>query len=439
MTCSCGGHRPRLPEMNGRQTRREFITTSAGGVLGFLLGQGLLPAYSGLWAQDGRTQTQRSAGKSSPARAKHIIVLWMGGGPSQLDTWDPKPGSKNQGEFKPIETRVRGIQISETLPKMAQVMDKVSIIRGMWTGEFEHFRATYLLHTGQKFRESFPFPAAGSMISYETSESLELPGYVTIGMKGFGPTFLGYEHAPFVIDNPGQALQMLREVASKKRALDLSDQLEQEFNDAHECNNTRKRDVFYDRITKILDSPFSKALDLSKEPEQLRNEYGRNGFGEGCLLARRLVEIGTRFVEVHLGGWDTHENNFDAVRQRCSVLDPAMATLIKDLDQKGLLKETIVLWMGEFGRTPEVNDKKGRDHWANGFSVVIGGGGLAGGRVIGETDKDGMSVLRGMVKPADLMATIFKQFGMDPNKKYYSPQGSLVKATDGGTIIKELL
>jgi hypothetical protein len=373
------------------------------------------------------------------ARADAVILLWMGGGPSQLDTFDPKPGTENGGPHHAVDTAVKGVQISEHLPTVAKEMASLSLVRSIWTGEPEHFRASYLMHTGVKFLESFPYPSMGSLVSYELSKSLDTPGYVAVGSGSFGPTFLGYEHAPFVIDNPRGALQMLRDAAKQKDALAFAEEIGARFDETRGGVNVRKRDTFFERLNKILDSKFSRALDLNQEPKELREAYGDGRFGQGCLLARRLVEVGVKFVEVHLGGWDTHENNHDRTKKLMGELDPAFGSLLRDLREKGLLERTLVVWMGEFGRTPKINDKNGRDHWANGFSLAIGGGGVEGGRAIGETDRTGMNIAREPVKVADVFATVYRQLGMDPGKKYYSPQGSLVKATENGEPIKKLL
>jgi hypothetical protein len=415
-------------------SRRNFLQHTAG-FSGFLAAQGLLGDFARtLFGQD--TKVKKGAGGG---RAKSVILLWMGGGPSQLDTFDPKPGVKTSGEFKPIDTAIKGAQVSENLPRIAQEMDKLSILRSVVTGEPEHQRGSYLLHTGQKFRPSFPFPSMGSMVSYELSESFDVPGYVTINGGGYSPTFLGFEHSPFTISDPGSALRLIREAGQKRQQLGLADDLAKEFNESRAGVNVKKRETFTDRISKLQDSPFTRALDLGKEPDKLKDSYGRNGFGTGCLLARRLVEVGTRFIEVHLGGWDTHEDNFKKVKNLCGVLDPAFATLMRDLKDRGLYEETVVIWMGEFGRTPEINKTNGRDHWANGFSIVMGGGGIKGGRILGAMDRTGQGLGAEPIHVPDLIATVYHCLGMDPKKKYYSPQGSLVKATEDGKPIKALL
>lgn len=417
-----------------RVSRRNFLRAAFGGAGGLAFAP--LAAFG---SQDTRVREDRKRSPGAPAKAKAVILLWMGGGPSQLDTFDPKPGTANGGPHKAIDTAAKGIQISEHLPTVAAQMENLAIIRSIYTGEPEHFRASYMLHTGVKFLESFPYPSMGSLISYELSESLDTPGYVSIGGGSFGPTFLGYEHAPFVIDNPHGALQMLRDAARQRDALKLADELGAEFDATRGGVNVKKRDTFYERIEKILDSPFSRALDIHSEPSPLRDAYGKGRFGQGCLLARRLVQAGVKFIQVHLGGWDTHDNNHERTQKLMAELDPGFGTLVRDLKEKDLLHETLVVWAGEFGRTPMINKENGRDHWANGFSIVLGGGGIQGGRVVGETGKDGSQITREPTKIADVFATVYQSVGIDPKKKYYSPQGSLVKATEDGQPIKKLL
>jgi uncharacterized protein (DUF1501 family) len=416
-----------------RVSRRNFLRAAFGGA------GGLAFAPLAAFAQDTKLKEDRKKNPAGAAKAKSVILLWMGGGPSQLDTFDPKPGVANGGPHKAVDTSAKGIQISEHLPTVAAQMENLALIRSIYTGEPEHFRASYMLHTGVKFLESFPYPSMGSLISYELSESLDTPGYVSIAGGSFGPTFLGYEHAPFVIDNPQGALQMLRDAARQRDALKLADELGAEFDATRGGVNVKKRDTFYERIEKILDSPFSRALDINAEPSGLRDSYGKGRFGQGCLLARRLVQAGVKFVQVHLGGWDTHENNHERTQKLMGELDPGFGTLVRDLKEKDLLQETLVLWAGEFGRTPAINKDNGRDHWANGFSIVMGGGGIQGGRLVGETGKDGSQITREPTKIADVFATVYQAVGIDPKKKYYSPQGSLVKATEDGQPIKKLL
>ncbi len=404
-------------------SRRHFLGTGLGGFLAYATRNG---ASDLLFGQD-------------VSRAKACIVLWMEGGPSQIDTFDPKTGPTG-GEFKSIETAAKGVRIGEHLPRIAAQMKRLSIIRSLTSNEGEHQRATYLWHTGHPQIEGLMHPAAGAVVSRESStDAVTIPRYVSIGSSGQGAAFLGAEHGPFVLEDPDRALETLRQLESRRDRFKLLEDLGREFDRKHDSSLVTQREAIIDRTAALLDTPFAQAIDLSKEPADLRDRYGRNAFGQGCLAARRLIESGVRFAEVRLGGWDTHQNNFNAVRGVCGTLDPAFSTLVDDLSKRGMLDSTIVLWLGEFGRTPNINADNGRDHFPGAFSAVIGGGGLAGGRVIGETDKAGASIARDPVKVADLFATVFDRFGFEHTKKYRDAAGGIVKMTEGGMPVRGLI
>ncbi len=402
-------------------SRRSFLGMGVGGFFAFASRHGALD----LFAQE-------------TAKAKACIVLWMSGGPSQIDTWDPKSGATGVG-VKAITTAADGLSISDNLAKTAKVMKHLSIIRSMTSKEGEHQRATTLLHTGRPFVEGVGHPSAGAIVSKEISnKAVTIPRYVTIGGEAFGPAFLGEEHAPFGLENPEQALEQLRQLQSKRSRFKLLRDLSKEFDESRQGELLDKREGIMERTAALLDTPFPKALDLAKESDSIRDAYGRNRFGQGCLLARRLVEAGVRFVEVDLGGWDTHQNNAAAVKANCGVLDPALAALVTDLEEKKLLESTMVIWMGEFGRTPVINADNGRDHFPRAFSVAIGGGGIPGGRVVGDTGKAGLEIAKDPVTVPDLFATVFERFGFDLTKKYRDPLGAVVKMTENGTPVKAL-
>lgn len=405
-------------------TRRAFVGGSA-----------VTAAFAGQFGFIQQLLAQDSTAKG----AKACILLWMSGGPSQLDTWDPKPGTETGGEFGAIETPVRGISVSETLPAVAKEMKRFSIIRNLNQPEGDHTRATYLMHTGYRLLEASPSPAVGSMFSMELGKKPEFPQYVSIGSQRMGPAFLGYEHSPFVIGDPNAALETIRVVGEGRGRIDLMNKLQADYVKTHAGEAQAQREAMIRGLARLNDTPFAKALDLSEEPDELKDAYGRGGFGQGCLLARRLVGRGVKFVEVELGGWDTHQDNFNGVRNLCNELDPAMATLLRDLDGRGLLKDTIVLWMGEFGRTPTVNPLNGRDHFPDITPVAIAGGPIEGGRVVGETNGGGTEIKGGAVKVADLFATLYAACGIDPKKKMFNKEGKLFTTTDKGNTIKELL
>lgn len=410
-------------------SRRDFLKVGSGSVAAMLFSN-----YSNLLAA-----VQDKTAVAARARAKACIVLWMGGGPSHIDTFDPKPGQDTGGPFKPIETASKEIQISEHLPNVARMMHRISVIRSMSHGEGAHERATFLLQTGHPQNPAIDYPGSGAIVASEVGETLDIPNYVAIGGNAHGPGFLGVDHFPYSIGNPETALRDLQQTSEGIRRSALLDELNRHFDEAHESANNVKRASFYEKIRRLLDSNFSRAIDLSKEPDALRTEYGKNRFGQGCLMARRLVEAGVKFVQVSSGGWDTHQDNFNRTQRNLQTVDPGFATLVQDLDARGLLDSTIVVWMGEFGRTPRINGNEGRDHYPRAFSVAVAGGGVQGGRVIGATDAKGANVVGDKTSVGDLLATIYGQFGIDLHKKYYHPKTGVVKITEDGKPIRALI
>ncbi len=401
--------------------RRGFLAGAAGGFFAYALRNG----GGDLFAQ------------AAPARAKRCLVLWMDGGPSQIDTFDPKPGEETGGDFKAIGTAVPGLRIGEPLPQIARRMDKLSVIRSIRSSEGDHLRGQYLLHTGFPLVEGFGRPAAGAVVSKETPEA-KFPKYVTLGAPGFGPAFLGPAHAPFAIEEIPKALATFRALAGRRERIRLSRELDREFDAAHPSPALDGRGETVRKIEELLDTPFVRALDLEREPARERGRYGPHPFGQRCLAARRLLEAGATFVEVHLDGWDTHVENFARVGELCGVLDGPWAALVDDLDAKGLLAETVLLWMGEFGRTPGINARRGRDHYPRVTCAVVGGGGIPGGRIVGETDRLGTSVVKDPVTVPDLFATLFAAFGIDPARRFRTEFGGTATLTDGGRPIRAL-
>ena len=405
-------------------------------------------------------------------RSRAVILLWMSGGPSQLDTFDMKPGHKNGGQFKPIDTSVPGIQICEHLPKLAKQMEHVSPIRSMSTKEGDHGRATYLLRTGYLPQGPVKYPTLGSSLSKELGrEEAEIPNFVSIAPQrflspaAFGPGFLGPKYAPLTVGTAGRGarpaagdtntltvknLDLPTQVtpAQFDSRLDLLNGLESDFLTGHPGLVPQSHRNAYQQAVKMMRSETVKAFKLDEEPAEVRDAYGRNNFGQGCLLARRLVERGVPFVEVTLSeapeqggiGWDTHANNFPALTSLCGVLDPAWSTLLTDLKTRGLLESTLVVWMGEFGRTPTINTNTGRDHFPVAWTTVLSGGGIKGGQVIGQTSDDGMTVKEHPVSSADLLATICHAAGVDHMTQNVSNVGRPIRLADPeAKPIKELL
>jgi Protein of unknown function (DUF1501) len=330
----------------------------------------------------------------------------------------------------------------------------------MQTREGDHGRATFHLRTGYRPQPPIEFPVLGSLVARERElPAAVLPSYVSItgqlNANALSPGFLGPRFAPLVVGqggaagpgNPDTALrvQNLALPATVGREhfherLDLLHELETEFVQGHSGGGTGSHQTAYLRAERLMSAAATQAFDLNGEPAALRDAYGRSVFGQGCLLARRLVERGVPFVEVSLGGWDTHDDNFNAVRARCNVLDPAWATLLTDLRDRGLLDDTLVVWMGEFGRTPVINPRNGRDHYPAAWSVVLGGGGIRGGQVVGRTSTSGDSVETRPVSAADLMGTICLALGLDPMRQNMSSAGRPIRLVEpGAQPVREIL
>ena len=448
----------RKPELS----RRDWLKLSAAGVVSYSL-SGWLAALAADTA-------------GNPQRKRSCILLWMNGGPSQMDTFDLKPGHANGGTFKEIETAVPGIKISEHLPKIAGHMDKMALIRSMSTKEADHGRATYQMRTGHLPGGPVHYPTLGSLFSKELEkEGAELPNFVSIAPYRFfspaayGPGFLGPQYAPLVVGEGQQALiplpnqqQNNYEDSLKVQDIDLPagvdagrstarvkllGEMQKDFLEQRAALSSESHKSAYERAVTLMRSKATKAFDLAEEPGELRDRYGRNLFGQGCLLARRLVERGVPFVEVSLAtagnvalGWDTHANNFDGVRRLSEVLDPAWATLMEDLKTRGLLDSTLIVWMGEFGRTPKINGNRGRDHWANSWTSVLAGGGIKGGQVIGKTSADGTTVEERPVRVEDFLATVALGLGIDIKKQNNSNVGRPIRIVEPtAQPIKEVL
>jgi len=376
------------------------------------------------------------AGEGS--RARKMLVIWADGGPSQFETFDPKPDTETGGPLGAIETAARGLRISETLPGMARHMDKLSVVRNLRSPEGEHQRARYFLHTGFPLVDSFPRPALGAVAAQQGGDEV-LPGYVSLGAPGFGPAYLGSQWGPFAIEDPGETRRLLRVLESRRDRISLARSFSERFRQAHpDADPALARLAVLERIEKLVDTPFERALDLERDREE-RARYGRGTLADRLLVARRLLELGTPFVEVHQGGWDTHQDNAANVGRLCRELDGPWATLMDDLAAGGLLEETVVVWLGEFGRTPAINGANGRDHFPQVTPVVIGGGGIAGGRVIGATNADGTAIEGESFEVADLFATLLGRLGVAPRDEFPTDFGSMTEATDGGRVIADLL
>lgn len=378
-------------------------------------------------------------------RRKSAILLWMGGGPSTMDIWDLKPGSRNGGEFRPIST-AGDMQICEHMPLMAKNMDKMSLVRSMSTREADHNRGRYYLHTGYVPNPNIEHPSYGSVIAHELIEQrpeLEIPPFVAVGGDSVGPGFLGMAWAPFSVSSNGQVRNLdlnmdVNRLSARKLAL-------MELESRYMQNDNRGIAVrehleVIDKTFKLMTSPQMAAFKVSEESQAVRDRYGDNGFGNGCLMARRLVETGVPFVEVSLGGWDNHADIFPTLRDdKLPMLDKAMAALVEDLDERGLLQDTAIIWMGEFSRTPNINGGAGRDHWARSWSVAVGGGGLNSGIAVGQTNADGTEVETEPYSAEDLMATVCHALGISLETTFTSLNGRPMKIANSGRLIRELV
>lgn len=431
--------------------RRRWMQSATLGLCGLSV-SGWLPSFAEQIAAD-------------PKRRRHCILLWMAGGPSQTDTFDMKPGHENGGEFKEIATNVPGMRFSEHFPQLARQADQLAIIRGLATKEGDHGRGTHLMRTGRAPMGAEKFPAIGAALAKQlASTEVELPPYVSIApyrafsAEAFGPGFLGPKYAPlFVGETNGGAAPAGDNFAELKvdalappkgvtdaqmsRRLEIWQTLEDGFLGRHPSDSARAHRMIYENSLQMINSDAATAFDLSQEPEKVREAYGKGMFGQGCLLARRLVERGVPFVEVSLNtsangnfGWDTHANNFEAVRALSNELDAGWATLMKDLRARGLLESTTIIWMGEFGRTPKINGAGGRDHFPQAWSCVLAGGGIAGGQVYGKTSKDGMHVEEGEASVTDVLATLCTALGVAPETQNMSTSGRPIAIVDGWAI-----
>jgi hypothetical protein len=431
-------------------SRRDWFKFSAAGVVAHSL-SGWMESLAADVATD-------------PRRRRACILLWMSGGPSQLDTFDLKPGHAHGGPFQTIATAVPGITISEHLPKMAREMQDLSVIRSMSTKEGEHERATYYLRTGYQPLGAIQYPTLGSLVAKEFEADDEaLPRFVSVAPfrflnpNAFGPGFLGPRYAPLIVGeqsynfmlsnrDPAEALKVedvsLPEGVSRAQSearLNLLNGLQGGFASTHQGLPVLSHRTAYERADRFMRTAAAKAFDLEKEDPRLRDQYGRNSFGQGCLLARRLVERGVPFVEVTLAtapgvpngiAWDTHQQNFESVKKLSAVLDSGWSTLMQDLRVHGLLDSTLVVWMGEFGRTPQINQQAGRDHFPDAWSTVLAGGGIKGGRVVGRTSPDGSKVEERSVSVADFLATVCLALGIDPMKQNDSGVGRPIRIAD---------
>ncbi len=388
------------------------------------------------------TAAMRAHAAALQKNQKAVILLWMGGGPATIDIWDLKPGSVNGGPFQPIATTGQ-MQISEHLPLMAQQMHHMSLVRSMSTREADHGRGRYYMHTGYVPNPNVQHPSYGSVVAHElepTRGDLEIPAFVSVGGGSAGPGFLGMAYAPFVVNSNGQVkdLQMGIDAGRVQDRLRLLAQLEKGFIRQNRGSGPEEHAKVLQKTQRLMTSKQMDAFKVNLEPAGVREQYGNTNFGRGCLMARRLVETGVPFIEVDLGGWDTHSDNFGRLETKLPEMDQAMAALVSDLEQRGMLDNVAIVWLGEFGRTPRINGNAGRDHWARSWSVAVGGAGFQRGIVVGQTNADGTAVETEPYTSEDLMASVLHSIGISLDTRFTANNGRPMKIANGGRLIKEL-
>lgn len=433
--------------------RRDFLRVGSLSLLGVHLSQ---------YLRLKQAMAAVPASATSKAKAQACILLWLEGGPSQMDTWDPKPSSP----FRPISTNVSGIQISELMPRVARKMDKLSIIRTMYTEENNHPQASYYALTGHRPNPAMEFPSFGSIITKEMGPRNDVPPHILVPQwenerqyeEYFKASFLGAEYDPLVVPDPSSKDFKLPDLSLPKSVTleRLQDRraflklVDRRYREKAMIAEHADGDTFTQQAQNMILAPSVRdAFDLSKEPDKIKEAYGLNGFGQSALLARRMVEAGSRFVTAagyKFNAWDTHSDNDRIHRdQLVPVLDQTLATLLEDLEQRGLLESTLVLAIGEFGRTPHHNPNAGRDHWSHCWSMALGGGGIRGGQVVGASDERGAYLAAGRkVTIGDLFATVYQALGIDWHKEYMHPIGRPVKIANSeddhtGKPVEELL
>jgi hypothetical protein len=383
------------------------------------------------------------AGTAGEQKAEHVILFWNGGGMSHIDTWDPKPGRPTQGEFEPIDTSVPGVQISEIFPMLSQQMHHCALVRSIAGTQGAHGQATYNLQTSYTQTPNIRHPGIGSVVVHEKQKVGDLPAYVTISGQAPKATYLGQRCEAYYVGQPGEQDPYLSfpegitQTRGDKR-LEILSRYNRQFATGKNAAPLAATETAIGDAVKLMRSPALEAFELDTVPTTTLNRYGDTTFGRGALLAKRLIETGVRFVQVNRGGFDTHTNNFTAMRGHGTAMDPALASLVEDLAESGMLKKTLIVMLSEFGRTPRINPDAGRDHWPNVFSCFLAGGGIKGGQVVGTSDVDGMQPDQRPVPVADLHATICHALGIDPNKEVLTPLQRPMKLVDNGQPVQEL-
>jgi hypothetical protein len=419
-------------------SRRHFVSRAAKSFLG-------VSALSAL-PEWGRSAGAGASPLKQIATARRVIYLYMNGGMSHLDTLDAKPGGDVMGPTKQIRTRVDDLVLSNNLPLLGRHAEKLAIINSMTSTQGAHKQGNYFMHTSYEMRSSIRHPAMGAwLLKLKGRDNPTLPGNVMIGNDSTHPGsgFFESSLSPLMIRDPEGGLQnstMARGMTDERFNFHrtLAEKLDAPFVEKYDQKNVRAYTDMYDDAIRLMRSRDLAAFDISEEPDGMKERYGRNAFGQGCLLARRLVENGVKFVEVSMGGWDTHNSNFVNVPEKAGELDVALSTLLSDLERRGLLADTLVVLATEFGRTPEINANEGRDHHPQAFSCLLAGGGIRGGQVYGKTDERGAKILENKVRIEDFNATIGYALGLPLDQVLYSPSMRPFTVADKGKPVVEL-
>jgi hypothetical protein len=403
------------------------------------------------------TNVMRANAKELQKKHKACILMFMEGGPPTIDIWDLKPGTATGGPFQQIETAAPGVKISEHMPLLAKQFQHCAVIRSMSTREADHNRGKYYMHTGYVPNPSVEHPSYGAVIAHELQNpEVDIPPFVSIGTNSYGPGFLGMSYAPFVVDSQGNVRNLNMNMSADRlnQRLQLLGQLENNFAASGRGEPPAEHKKVIDRTVSLMTSDQMKAFKIDDEPDNVKELYGVNPpaaapgagmmrrnttFGRSALIARRLVERGVPFVEISMGGWDLHANTHDTLKNsNLPVLDQAMAALVQDLNDRGMLQDTAIVWMGDFGRTPRINARAGRDHWARCWSTFVAGGGMKGGQAVGATNEDGTGVATDPIKSEDLMASVLKGLGVSLETTFTSKNNRPMKIANSGKYIKEL-
>lgn len=434
-------------------TRRDILQLGLGGLVA-----GGLTGALGLRA--GASESSHSGQRTSQADA--CILIWQDGGPSHYETFDPKPDApvEIRGSYNPIATQTPGVQFAQPMKKLAAISNELAIVRSIRHDQGNHGAGNHYMMTGAPPRipvgcgafVSF-HPSLGSVVSKEIGAPHGIPAYFSMPQmsRSGGPNFLGSRYAPFVVpDSPNSSSFRVRDVTIPKGLTSERFRTRQEtrkqidtmlrFNEASVADPTLAVDEFYKQSLQIISSNEAQtAFDIHQEPDPIRDAYGRNTFGQQALLARRLVGAGVPFVTLYQGGWDHHKDIFKSLDKKLPPFESTIAALISDLKQQGMLERTLVVVLGEFGRTPKINKDGGRDHWSNAMSVMFAGGQTPGGQVIGATDRQGYAAVERVLSPENFVSTIYQKLGIDPGQVMYSPQGRPTHLVSDATPIDELM